>query len=157
MKRILNIFSIFSTLLLTSFILMHESSPLDGTWELKDFNYGGEKGSNPSPRTVKMFEDGKFGVYLFYPNGPKKTTDGKFTVLDSNYYTESIVDAVNTPMIGMTYKIKYQIQDTSLVMSGTFHNASGEVSYSETWIKVNPKILASVHKRPSLLSDLLWQ
>ncbi|MHA4895799.1 hypothetical protein ACXZ1K_13680 [Pedobacter sp. PWIIR3] len=144
MKSTLILLSACLVLMLGSFIIKQDGTPLDGTWELKDFNYGGDKGSNPSPRNVKMFENGKFGFYLLYPEGTKKTIDGTYKVLDSNYYTETIVAAVNKPMIGKTYKIKYQIADTLLIMSGTFDGPGGVVSYSETWVKVNPKIVASL-------------
>ena len=50
-------------------------------------------------------------------------------------------------MIGKTYKIKYQIKDSLLLMSGTFDSPDGKVDYSETWVKVNPKILALVAKK----------
>jgi hypothetical protein len=81
---------------------------------------------------------------LLYANETKKTTDGTYKVLDENFYTETIVDAVNEAMIGKTYKIKYQIKDSLLIMSGTYDGPSGKVSYSETWVKVDPKIVASI-------------
>ncbi|MES2829478.1 MAG: DUF4488 domain-containing protein [Bacteroidota bacterium] len=153
MKLKITLFSLFIALILSSFIIKQEGTPLDGTWELKEYNYGGNKGSNPSPRNVKMFADGKFGFYLLSPNGARKTTDGTFMVLDSNYYTETIVDAVNKPMIGKTYKIKYQIKDSLLIMGGTYDSPSGVVSYSEIWVKVNPKIIASLGKPSGLMNN----
>ena len=147
MKSTFSLLSIFFLLIISSFINKYEDSPLDGSWELRDFNYGGNKGSNPSPRNVKTFEDGKFAFYLLYEKGARKTIDGTFKVIDENYYTESIAEAVNKPMIGKTYKIKYQIKDSLLLMSGTFDSPDGKVDYSETWVKVNPKILALVAKK----------
>jgi len=144
MKSKLAILSIVFAVTLSSFIIKQDGTPLDGSWELREFNYGGNKGSNPRVRNVKMFENGKFGFYLLYPEGAKKTIDGTYKVLDDNFYTETIVEAVNKPMIGKTYKIKYQIKDSLLIMSGTYDSPAGEVSYSETWIKVNPKILAAL-------------
>ena len=149
MKSTFALLSLFLLSVISGFSNKQESTPLDGSWELRDFNYGGTKGSNPTPRNVKVFEEGKFGFYLLYSEGARKTTDGTFEVLDENYYTETIVQAVNRPMIGKTYKIKYQIKDSLLLMSGTFDSPNGKVNYSETWVKVNPKILASFgQKRP---------
>ena len=144
MKSTLAILSLVFAFTLSSFIIKQEGTPLDGSWELREFNYGGNKGSSPSPRNVKMFDGGKFGFYLLYPEGSKKTIDGTYKVLDDNFYTETIVGAVNKPMIGKTYKIKYQIKDSLLIMSGTYDSPDGEVSYSETWVKVNPKIVAAL-------------
>jgi len=144
MKSKLAILSIVFAVTLSSFIVKQDGTPLDGSWELREFNYGGNKGSNPRVRNVKMFEGGKFGFYLLYPEGSKKTIEGTFKVLDDNFYTETILEAVNKPMIGKTYKIKYQIKDSLLIMSGTYDSPGGQVSYSETWVKVNPKIVASL-------------
>ena len=147
MKSTFALLSLFLLLVISSFTNKYEDTPLDGSWELRDFNYGGNKGSNPSPRNVKMFENGKFGFYLLYDKGAQRTIEGTYKVLDENYYTESIVKAVNKPMIGKTYKIKYQIQDSLLLMSGSYDTPDGKVDYSETWVKVNPKILALVTKK----------
>ena len=144
MKTKLTFLSLVFALILSSFSNKQIGTPLDGTWELREFNYGGNKGSNPNPRNVKMFEGGKFGFYVLSAEGARKTTDGTFKVLDDNFYTETIVAAVNKPMIGKTYKIKYQIKDSLLLMSGTYDSPNGLVSYSETWVKVNPKIVASL-------------
>src|SRR5690606_30351307 len=149
MKSTFALLSLFLLLISSSFKNKQLGTPLDGSWELRDFNYGGRKGSNPTPRNVKVFEEGKFGFYLLYKDGAQKTIDGTYKVIDDNYYTESIVKAVNTPMIGKTYTIKYQIQDSLLIMSGTYDSPNGKVNYSETWVKVNPKIVASVAQKLS--------
>jgi len=52
-------------------------------------------------------------------------------------------------MIGKTYKIKYQIKDSLLIMSDTYDTPGGKVSYSETWVKVDPKIVALVAESSS--------
>jgi hypothetical protein len=143
MKPTLKLLALALVLAISSFTIYTDETPLDGSWKLRDFNYGGNKGSNPEPSNVKIFESGKFGFYLLHKNGAEKTIDGTFEVLDENYYTETIVKAVNKPMIGKTYKIKYQIVDSLLIMSGTYDSPAGKVSYSETWIKVDPKIVAS--------------
>ncbi len=88
---------------LSSFKPFAEQTILDGVWELKEFNYGGNKGSNPSPRNVKVFENGNFTFYLVTEKGSRKTIEGKFKVVSESLYTETIVKAVNTPMIGKTY------------------------------------------------------
>jgi hypothetical protein len=147
MKSTLALLSFVLLLLISSFTNKQDATPLDGSWELRNFNYGGNIGSNPTPRNVKVFEDGKFGFYLLYAEGARKTIDGTYKVLDENFYTESIVKAANKPMIGQTYKIKYQIKDSLLLMSGTYDTPNGKVNYSETWVKVNPKVVASLdHK-----------
>jgi hypothetical protein len=149
MKSTYVLLSLALMLVFSSFIHVQEGTPLDGSWKLRDFDYGGNKGSNRNPGLVKMFGDGKFGTYVLSSDGAKKTTDGIYKVLDENFYTETILDAVNSPMKGKTYKIKYQIKDSLLIMSGTYDSPQGQVNYSETWVKVNPKILASIARKIS--------
>jgi hypothetical protein len=131
-------------LLIVTVIAKYQQTELDGNWTLKDFNYDGNKGTSQKPDIVKIFEEGKFNTYVLYDNGASKTTEGTFKVLPDNIYTETIVKAVNAPMIGKTYRIKYQIVDSLMLISSSYDSPAGKVNYSETWVRFSPKIFASV-------------
>lgn len=129
---------------LSSFKSITEPSAFDGAWELKEYNYGGNKGSNPKPTTVKRFRDGNFDTYVINNSGARKVTSGKFNVINEGLYTETILKAVNTPMIGKTYSIGYIIKGNELTMSGSYDTPNGKVKYSELWVKISPDIVAAL-------------
>jgi hypothetical protein len=145
MKTKLTLFSAVVALILCSFISKPvEITRFDGVWQLKEFNYGGNKGSNPNPKSIKVFKEGAFAFYLIRDDKEQKTIGGKFQVLSDSVYSESILSAVYTPeMIGKTYHINYEMEDGVMKMSGTYDSADGKVNYTETWIKIQSNLLVS--------------
>jgi hypothetical protein len=153
MKTKLTLFSAVVALILCSFISKPvEVTRFEGVWQLKEFNYGGNKGKDPSPKQIKVFRDGFFAFYVINGEQEIKTHGGPFKVLSDSVYTEHISTARNTPMIGKTYSINYKIEDGVLYMSGTFDTANGKVSYSEVWVKIQSNLMVSRKLRSSQLA-----
>lgn len=145
MKTKLTLLSIVITIASGSFIpKTAEVTRFDGVWQLKEFNYGGKKGSNPNPKQIKVFRDGAFASYFVNGESELKTHGGKFKVLSDSVYTENVLTARNTPMIGKTYAINYKMEGgVVLNMSGTYDYPNGKVSYTETWIKIQSDLMVS--------------
>jgi hypothetical protein len=145
MKTKLTLLSLMIAVSLCSFMWTPaEVTRFDGVWQLKEYNYGGNKGSNPNPKQIKVFKDGAFASYFVNGESELKTHGGKFKVLSDSVYTENILTARNTPMIGKTYAINYKMEDgVVLNMSGTYDSPYGKVSYTETWIKIQSDLMVS--------------
>lgn len=120
-----------------------ETTQFDGAWQLMEFNYGGNKGSNPKPKKIKIFKSGSFASYVVVGEYEQKTHGGKFRVLNDSTYTENIQTARNKPMIGKTYSINYKIEDGVLKISGTYDTPDGKVKYTETWVKIQSGLIVS--------------
>jgi hypothetical protein len=106
-------------------------------------NYGGNKGSNPKPKKIKIFKSGSFASYAVVGEYEQKTHGGKFRVLNDSIYTENVQTARNKPMIGKTYSINYKIEDGVLKISGTYDTPDGKVRYTETWVKIQSGLIVS--------------
>ena len=118
-----------------------DNSRLDGVWQLTQGDYGGGA-KKPQFVQLKVLHEGKFESYVLSPDQSAKTMNGKFDVVNDSVYTETLIGALNKPMIGKTYEISYSLNGNVMVTKGTFdvNDSNGlpaKGSYVETWTRVD--------------------
>ena len=144
MKTKLTLLTVTTVVLLTVFAFKTEqqdNSPLDGTWQLTAFDYGRGSGK-PKVVQLKVLHEGNFEGYVLTAERSAKTMNGKFKVLNDSIYSETLVNALNKPMIGKTYEIKYSLNGNVMITKGSFDakDENGQAvkgHYNETWSRVD--------------------
>lgn len=145
MKTKLTLLTVTAMVLLTVFAFkiteQQNNALLDGTWQLTAFDYGRGSGK-PNVVRLKVLHEGIFEGYVLTAEKSAKTMNGKFKVLNDSVYSETLVNALNKPMIGKTYEIKYSLNGNVMTTKGSFDakDENGQAvkgHYNETWTRVD--------------------
>ncbi|QEC53447.1 uncharacterized protein DUF4488 [Anseongella ginsenosidimutans] len=145
MKQI-NLTLLFSFLLTTfSFAQEKPVNPFLGIWELGLSVYNGQNATNPQITQLKEYRaDSTFNAYIIVPGDRRsvQTMAGTYSIQGDSVYTETIVKATNTGLIGDSYTIVFYREGDQLRLKGNVEmvNPSGnntKVFYNERWDRLD--------------------
>ena len=124
-----------------------KKSIFNSVWQYKEGFINDEERSFPTNVEIKIFSKGKFEGYKMTSRGSStfrssvKTMNGTFKILNDSVYTETIVHASNSAMIGQTYVIKYMLIGNTMIASGFYdvikNGVIEKLSYYQTWNRVD--------------------
>ena len=124
-----------------------KKSIFNGVWQYKEGIFNDDERSFPTNVEIKVFNKGKFEGYIMTSRSSEtfrssvKTMNGTFKIINDSVYTETIVHASNSAMIGQTYVIKYMLRGNTMIASGFYDVIKNGVivkhNYYQTWNRVD--------------------